>query len=84
MAQADDPEQYYINMIMQEKLRLYLEYVDNQSFLYDLRLVFATLRVVITEWRQWVFLRELPFLGYKNDIEIQRIADDGRVKKSIL
>ena len=49
MAQADDPEQYYINVIMQEKLRLYLEYVDNQSFLYDLRLIFATLRVVITE-----------------------------------
>lgn len=49
MAQANDPEQYYINVIMQEKLRLYLEYVDNQSFLYDLRLIFATLRVVITE-----------------------------------
>lgn len=49
MAQAGDPEQYYINVIMQEKLRLYLEYVDNQSFLYDLRLIFATLRVVITE-----------------------------------
>lgn len=49
MAQADDPEQYYINVIMQEKLRLYLEYVDNQSFLYDLRLIFDTLRVVITE-----------------------------------
>ena len=49
MAQADDPEQYYINVIMQEKLRLYLEYVDNQSFLYDLRLIFATLRAVITE-----------------------------------
>ncbi len=49
MAQAVDPEQYYINVIMQEKLRLYLEYVDNQSFLYDLRLIFDTLRVVITE-----------------------------------
>lgn len=49
MAQAGDPEQYYINVIMQEKLRLYLEYVDNQSFLYDLWLIFATLRVVITE-----------------------------------
>ena len=49
MAQAGDPEQYYINVIMQEKLRLYLEYVDNQSFLYDLRLIFATLRAVITE-----------------------------------
>ena len=49
MAQAGDPEQYYINVIMQEKLRLYLEYVDNQSFLYDLWLSFATLRVVITE-----------------------------------
>lgn len=49
MAQAGAPEQYYINVIMQEKLRLYLEYVDNQSFIYDLRLIFATLRAVITE-----------------------------------
>ena len=32
MEKADDPEKYYIEVIMQEKLRLYLEYVNNHSF----------------------------------------------------
>lgn len=49
MAQAEDPEQYYINVIMQEKLKLYLEYIDNQSFLYDLKLIFKTFHTIVTE-----------------------------------
>lgn len=49
MAQADNPEQYYINVIMQEKLKLYLEYVENRSFWYDLKLIFKTLYIVIAE-----------------------------------
>lgn len=49
MANADDPEDYYIHTIMQEKLKLYLEYVDNASFWYDMRLIFKTLKVVAFE-----------------------------------
>lgn len=49
MADADDPEDYYIHTIMQEKLKLYLEYVDNASFRYDMRLIFKTLKVVAFE-----------------------------------
>lgn len=49
MADADDPEDYYIHTIMQEKLKLYLEYVDNASFRYDMRLIFKTLKVVTFE-----------------------------------
>lgn len=49
MANADDPEDYYIHTIMQEKLKLYLEYVDNASFWYDMRLIFRTLKVVAFE-----------------------------------
>ena len=29
MEKAEDPEDYYIHVIMQEKIRLYLAYVEN-------------------------------------------------------
>ena len=47
MEKAEDPEDYYINVIMQDKIRLYMEYVDNASFLYDLKLIFKTFKVII-------------------------------------
>lgn len=49
MGQAENPEDYYINVIMQEKIKLYLEYVENASFLYDLKLIFKTFKVIVTE-----------------------------------
>ena len=49
LAQAEDPEKYYIEIIMQEKLKLYLDYVKNQSFFYDIKLIFQTFWVIITE-----------------------------------
>ena len=42
MESAEDPESFYINVIMQEKLKLYLEYVQNASFWYDIKLIFKT------------------------------------------
>lgn len=49
MAKVEDPEKYYIEIIMQEKIRLYLEYVQNASFWYDIKLIFLTLRIVLKE-----------------------------------
>ena len=49
MEQAEDPEDYYINVIMQEKLKLYLEYVNNHSFWGDIGLIFKTFWVIVTE-----------------------------------
>ena len=49
MENAEDPEDYYINVIMQEKIKLYLEYVENASFLYDIKLIFQTFKVIVTE-----------------------------------
>ena len=49
MEQAEDPEKYYIEVIMQEKIRLYLEYVAKHSFLYDIGLIFKTFWVIVTE-----------------------------------
>ena len=49
MGKAEDPEDYYINVIMQEKIKLYLEYVQNISFWYDVKLIFQTFKTIITE-----------------------------------
>lgn len=49
MEQADDPEKYYIEVIMQEKLILYLEYVQNHSFWGDIGLIFKTFWVIVKE-----------------------------------
>ena len=49
MEQAEDPEKYYIEVIMQEKIKLYLEYVEKHSFWYDLGLIFKTFWVIVHE-----------------------------------
>lgn len=49
MEKADDPEDYYINVIMQEKIMLYLEYVQNASFWYNIKLILKTFKVVLSE-----------------------------------
>lgn len=49
MEKAEDPEKYYIEVIMQEKIRLYLEYVEKHSFWYDLGLIFKTFWVIVSE-----------------------------------
>ena len=49
LAQAEYPEKYYIEVIMQEKIKLYLEYTEKSSFWYDIKLIIQTFRVIITE-----------------------------------
>ncbi len=49
MEKAEDPEKYYIEVIMQEKLKLYLEYVDHHTFLGDIGLIFKTFWAIVKE-----------------------------------
>ncbi len=49
MEAASDPEKYYIEFIMQEKIKLYLEYVLNHSFFGDIGLIFKTFWVIVNE-----------------------------------
>ena len=49
LEQAEDPEKYYIEVIMQEKIKLYLEYVEKHGFWYDLGLIFKTLWAIVAE-----------------------------------
>lgn len=49
MEKAEDPETYYIEVIMQEKIKLYLEYVEKHSFFYDIALIFKTFWVIVKD-----------------------------------
>jgi len=43
----DDPEGYYKKILLPEKIRLAKEYMENSSFLYDLKLVLNTLHKIL-------------------------------------
>ena len=47
LAKQDDPERYYIEHILQDKAALYLNYIDNRSFVGDLKMIFNTLIAII-------------------------------------
>lgn len=49
LAQVEDPERYYREVIMPDKLRLNLEYVHTMSFWNDIRFIFSTFRAILTE-----------------------------------
>jgi lipopolysaccharide/colanic/teichoic acid biosynthesis glycosyltransferase len=49
MEKAEDPEKFYIEVIMQEKIKLYLEYVEKHNFFYDIGLIFKTFWVIVKE-----------------------------------
>ncbi len=43
LEKAENPEEFYIQKIMPDKLHLNLEYIDNKSFAKDFRIIFQTL-----------------------------------------
>lgn len=43
LANVKNPEQYYIDIIMQDKLHINLIYIKKMNFLYDIKLIFITL-----------------------------------------
>ena len=49
LAASDDPQRFYRETIMQDKLRINLEYVAERSFVYDLKLIFKTFWTIIAE-----------------------------------
>lgn len=49
LAASDDPLRTYVEVVMPDKLKIDLEYVDNANLWNDIRLIFNTLREVITK-----------------------------------
>lgn len=47
LAEAEDPEAFYVNVVMPDKLKINLEYVVRHSFGFDMRLIFKTIMEVI-------------------------------------
>ncbi|MBQ2386219.1 MAG: sugar transferase [Bacteroidales bacterium] len=43
LATADNPEKYYIDFVMQDKLALNLQYIETRSFFGDIKLIFRTI-----------------------------------------
>jgi len=46
---AEDPDQFYIDVVMQDKLAIDLEYVQDASFWYDIKLIFKTFWEIISK-----------------------------------
>jgi len=47
LAASDNPEQTYIDEVMPAKLQLNLQYIDNQSFWGDIKLIFQTFTAIL-------------------------------------
>ena len=47
LAQVEDPDRYYVEVIMQDKLRINLEYAQHHSFAGDIQLIFRTFRAIL-------------------------------------
>ena len=43
LGKVDNPEEYYINVIMKDKLKLNLEYIEKSNLLFDIRLIMKTI-----------------------------------------
>jgi len=49
LAGSADPEAVYLEKILPEKLELNLDYLEKQSFLYDLSIIFRTFALILTQ-----------------------------------
>lgn len=43
LGDKENPDEYYIKVVMQDKLKLNLEYIENRSLFGDIRLIFKTI-----------------------------------------
>ena len=52
LAKAANPEKYYKEFILPQKLDIYREYVKDHSFIGDIRIIFKTLLSIIAKYKQ--------------------------------
>lgn len=48
LGEAEDPDQTYVEEIMPKKLELNLEYIEKQSLLFDLKIIFKTIQRIFS------------------------------------
>ncbi len=56
LERVNDPDKYYVEVIMPDKLRINLEYVARHSFTFDIRLIFQTFRAIVSEQPKRAFI----------------------------
>lgn len=49
LEKVENPDKYYVEVIMQDKLSINLEYVEKCSFWFDVELIFKTFWEIITK-----------------------------------
>ena len=49
LERVNDPDKYYVEVIMPDKLCINLEYVARHSFTFDIRLIFQTFRAIVSK-----------------------------------
>lgn len=47
LADAENPEKYYVNEIMPDKIRINLEYLNDRSFFSDVKIILKTLKALV-------------------------------------
>ena len=47
LEKAENPDKYYVEVIMQDKLRINLDYIQNQTFVCDIKLILKTFWKII-------------------------------------
>jgi lipopolysaccharide/colanic/teichoic acid biosynthesis glycosyltransferase len=47
LSSASDPDKYYVDVVMQDKLRINLEYVHSRSFGLDIKIIVKTLLAIV-------------------------------------
>ncbi|MCG8578257.1 MAG: sugar transferase [Flavobacteriales bacterium] len=48
LGESEDPEKAYVEEVMPSKLLLNMEYIENRSFMYDLKLIFQTIGKIVS------------------------------------
>jgi lipopolysaccharide/colanic/teichoic acid biosynthesis glycosyltransferase len=69
MNQVEDPEKFYLEQIMPYKIELNHYYIENQSFIGDIKLIIATLLKIANKVKNEHIVKDTNLIRKKNNIE---------------
>ena len=69
MNQVRDPEKFYLEQIMPYKIELNHYYIENQSFIGDIKLIIATLLKIVNKIKIENIVKDRPLLHKKKKME---------------
>ena len=69
MNQVEDPEKFYIEQIMPYKIELNHYYIENQSFIGDIKLIIATMLKIVNKVKNEHVVKDTRLIRKKYNIE---------------